>query len=99
MHVPARALKDVAVVHGIIAENGIFNDLVPGSPQVNMSRCVRRTVNEKKSFSALAVLTGFPIGIAVFPELRYFFFYLFCIIFGSDFFYHMGVSLMKDKLR
>ncbi len=88
VHVPAWTLEDITVIHGVITENGIFNDLVPGSSKVDVSGRIRGSVNKKKPFSSFAVFPGFSVCIAIFPELRYLFFDLLCVILGSDFFYH-----------
>ncbi|KAF5028873.1 hypothetical protein DSECCO2_654510 [anaerobic digester metagenome] len=54
VHIVAGPLDDVGAPHPVVAEDGIFYDLVPGSAEVDVAGGIRRPVDEEERFATLS---------------------------------------------
>jgi hypothetical protein len=69
VHVVAGPLDDVCSPHPVVAEDGVFYDLVPGGAEVDVAGGVRRSVDEKERFSILSHFLDACIDILPLPVI------------------------------
>jgi len=89
MHIPAGSVLDLEAVHGLVAQNSVFDHLVPGGAEVDPACGVGRSVDEEELLSTDSVLSHLSIGLCLFPHLSDPILQIFRIVLSS----HLGDQL------
>ena len=69
VHIVAGPLDDIPPLHSVVAEDGVFYDLVPGGAEMDVAGGIRRPVDEKERFSIPSQFLGACIGVFLSPVI------------------------------
>ncbi len=74
MHVPSRSVRWSEAHHSFVAQNGVLQNFIPRSSEMNPSCCVGGAINEVKLSSTF--LLNFSVDIIILPEFENFRFHI-----------------------